>query len=309
VHQVDDPALIDALREDAPVVVSAHGYTACTSGVYYFRPGTECKRGHGPWCVPNLLVRGCAHVRNPLPLPGQYGQATRGAQTLARADLAISYSSSVDRHLAANGISARTNVPYVPTMDARPGSGHAGRRRVVFAGRMARAKGVHVLIRAAEDVDAEFVLAGDGGDLDAMQGLARRRGLSERVRFTGWLGADELARELGEASIVAMPSVWPEPFGIVGIEGFAAGRPAVATATGGIADWLEHGKSGLLVAPGDARALARARNELLDDPDRQLQMGAAGRERTLARFSPERHLKALLGAYERAKAGFASRRG
>src|ERR1700694_201108 len=55
-HQVDDdPALVSALRRVAPVVLTAHGYTACTSGVHYFRPGEECKRQHGPGCVPHLL--------------------------------------------------------------------------------------------------------------------------------------------------------------------------------------------------------------------------------------------------------------
>jgi len=307
VHQVDDAALIDALRARAPIVVSAHGYPACTSGVYYFRPGQECTRGHGPGCIPNLILRGCAHLRNPLPLPSLYANATRGLHTLSRADLVVSYSSSVDRHLAANRIEARTIVPYFPTMAPREGSGHSGRRRVVFAGRIAHAKGVHVLIRAAREVDAEFVLCGDGGELASMQRLARRYSLQQRVRFTGWLSADDLAEELAQASIVALPSVWPEPFGIVGIEGFAAGRPAVATATGGIGDWLTHGSSGLMVRPGDARALARALEELLADPARQERMGAAGRAHTLANFSPERHLHALLAGYARANERFAAR--
>jgi len=307
VHQVDDPALIAALRERAPVVVSAHGYPACTSGVYYFRPGSECTRGHGPGCVPNLTLRGCAHMRNLARLPSLYASATRGRRTLELADLVVSYSTSVDRHLAANEIRERVIVPYFPTMAARTTSAPAGRRRVVFAGRIAHAKGVHVLIRAAREVEAEFVLCGDGGELDAMRRLANRYGLEDRVRFTGWLAADALAHELAEASVVAMPSVWPEPFGIVGIEGFAAGRPAVATATGGISDWLEDGISGLLVSPGDARALARAVEELLSDPERQDRMGAAGRERALPKFSPERHLQMLLSGYARAKDRFAVR--
>jgi glycosyltransferase involved in cell wall biosynthesis len=309
VHQVDDPVLIDAVRARAPIVVSAHGYPACTSGVYYFRPGHECKRGHGPGCVPNLLARGCAHLRNPLPLPSLYASATRGLQTLSLADLAVSYSSSVDRHLAANGIRERMIVPYFPTLAARPASGRAGGRRVVFAGRITHAKGVHVLIRAARLLDAEFVLCGDGAQLASMRGLARRHGLEQRVRFAGWLAADDLGQELADASIVAVPSVWPEPFGIVGIEGFAAGRPAVATATGGIGDWLQDGISGLMVRPGDARALARALGELLDDPERRDRMGAAGRARTLARFSPELHLSELVRGYARAKDRFAARAG
>jgi glycosyltransferase involved in cell wall biosynthesis len=97
-----------------------------------------------------------------------------------------------------------------------------------------------------------------------------------------------------------VPSVWPEPFGLVGIEGFEAGRPAVASDTGGISEWLTHGVSGLLVRPGDSRALARALNELLADPQRQLEMGAAGRAHVHERFSRERHKDALADAYRRA---------
>lgn len=307
IHQVDDPVLVDALQVRAPVVVSAHGYPACTSGVYYFRPGHECTRGHGPGCVPNLLGRGCAHMRNPSRLPSFYGLATRGLETLRRADLAVSYSSSVDRHLAANGISQRTIVPYFPTMRAAESSSAPARNHVVFAGRVAHAKGVHVLIRAAREVDAEFTVCGDGPQLEAMRRLARRYAVHERVHFTGWLGPDDLSRQLAGASVLAVPSIWPEPFGIVGIEAFAAGRPAVASATGGIGDWLQDGVSGLLVKPGDARALGGALAQLLADPGRQHEMGAAGREHMLASYSPERHLSVLLSAYARAREAFARR--
>lgn len=306
-HEVDEPPLLDSLRARAPIVVSAHGYSACTSGVYYFRPGNECARAHGPGCVPNLLARGCAHMRNPMPLPGQYATATRRRDSLALADLAVSYSSAVDRHLAANGISPRVVLPLFPTLDVRPPDAEPATPRVLFAGRITRAKGVQVLLRAARGLDAELVVCGDGPQLPAMRRLARRYRLGGRVRFTGWLAADALARELAEASIVAIPSVWPEPFGMVGIEGFLAERPAVATATGGIADWLEDGVSGLLVPPGDARALARALRELLADPQRRRAMGQAGRARALASFTPERHLAALLGGYERARTAFSAR--
>jgi glycosyltransferase involved in cell wall biosynthesis len=303
-HQIQDPAIVDAMRIRGPVVISAHDYMACTSGVHYFRPGHECSRPHGPGCVPNLIARGCAHVRNPTRLPARYRHATWGLEALRRADLAMSYSSSVDRHLAVNGVTRRVVVPYFPTLVSRPGSGHATRRRVVFAGRIVAPKGVGILIRAAREVDAEFVICGEGRGLGAMRSLARRLGVERRIRFAGWLGAEDLAQELADASLVAVPSVWPEPFGIVGIEGFAAGRPAVATATGGIGDWLEEGVSGLCVPPGDAHRLAQALNELLADPGRQRTMGAAGRSMVAARFSPKRHLRALLAAYADARSSW-----
>ena len=300
-HQFDDPDVLAFMQARAPVVVSEHGYTACTSGVYYFRPGQECTRAHGPGCVPNLLLRGCAHTLVPRGLPSSYRRATRALQALRRADLAISYSSAVDRHLSANGVSPRRVIPLFTTMTPRIGAVHDARRRVVFAGRIVAPKGIQVLIRAAREVDGEFVICGDGLGLDAARRLARRLGVHERVCFKGWLSADKLAQELAEASVVAMPALWPEPFGLVGIEALAAGRPVVASATGGVGDWLEDGVNGLLMKPGDAHALARALNELLADPARRRDMGAAGRRMVAARFSPERHVAAVLEAYTAAR--------
>jgi glycosyltransferase involved in cell wall biosynthesis len=187
-----------------------------------------------------------------------------------------------------------------PTADADDG------RRVVFAGRIVRPKGVDVLIRAARDVDAEFVICGDGRELEPMRSLAAELGVKERVRFRGWLDADQLAEELANASIVVVPSVWPEPFGLVGIEGHAAGRPAVASSTGGIVDWLEDGVSGLCVPPGDPGRLAQALNDLLADPQRRRAMGIAGKEAVAARFSSDTHLRALLEGYRAARSTWAS---
>src|SRR5438034_10653049 len=118
-----------------------------------------------------------------------------------------------------------------------------------------------------------------------MRALAQRLGVAERVHFRGWLSASELAEELANASVVVVPSLWPEPFGLVGIEALAAGRPCVASATGGITDWLEHGVGGLCVPPGDVKALSAALNELLSDPARQRAMGLAGQRAVAKKFS------------------------
>lgn len=306
-HQFEDPDVLDELRRTAPVLVSVHGYSGCTSGVHYFAPGEECPRAHGRGCLPNLAARGCAHTRDPRWIPVAYRRTTRSVRALRSADLAISYSSVIDRHLAANGVARRTVIPLFSTVAARSGAGHEQRRRVLFVGRIVASKGVDVLIRAAHSVDAEFVICGDGWQLEEMRRLARRTGVDDRVRFTGWLDAGSIAQGLADASIVAVPSVWPEPFGLVGIEAFAAGRPVVASATGGIGEWLEAGVSGLLVPPGDADALASALTELLASPARQREMGEAGRRSANARFTAELHVEALLAAYRAASAEWRAR--
>jgi glycosyltransferase involved in cell wall biosynthesis len=307
-HEVGDPQIARAARKVAALVVSAHDFTACTSGVHYFRPGQECQRAHGPGCVPNMLLRGCAHARNPVGVAMRYPNTTRRLEALRCSDMAVSYSTAVDRHLAQNGIVERALVPYFPTMALPAGAPHGEHRRVVFAGRVVAPKGVDVLIRAAREVEAEFVVCGDGRRLEAMRRLARRLGVAERVRFTGWLDGAQLAEELASASVLALPSLWPEPFGLVGIEAHAAGRPVVASATGGIADWLEDGVSGMTVPAGDVSRLAAALNELLADPDRRHAMGEAGRRSVAARFSPERHIEALGAAYRAARSASHARR-
>jgi glycosyltransferase involved in cell wall biosynthesis len=303
-HQVDDPAIVSALRASAPVLISVHGYSACTSGVYYFAPGQECTRAHGLGCIPQLTFHGCAHTRYPKALPAKFRNATRRREALGRADLLLSYSGAVDRHLVANGLRERAVIPLFATVPVAEGSGHESRRRVLFAGRIVPVKGLDVLLRAACEVDCELVVCGDGRQLNEMRELAHSLGLGGRVSFTGWLDEQALARELAEASVVAIPSLWPEPFGLVGIEAFAAGRPVVASATGGIVEWLDDGVSGLTVPAGDARALARALEELLEDTERQRVMGEAGRRAVGERFSAQRHVEALLAAYTRARASW-----
>jgi D-inositol-3-phosphate glycosyltransferase len=101
--------------------------------------------------------------------------------------------------------------------------------------------------------------------------------------------------------------VWPEPFGLVGIEALALGRPVVASTTGGISDWLTD-EVGIGVRAGDPDELAGALHALLSDPDRRRELGAAGRRLVAERFSPERHVQRLLEAYDGARSSWEASR-
>lgn len=80
-------------------------------------------------------------------------------------------------------------------------------------------------------------------------------------------------------TIALAPSVWAEPFGIVALEAMVAGKPLVASSTGGLADTVVHGETGLLVPPGDADALADGIRQLLEEPELRARLGQAAAQR------------------------------
>jgi glycosyltransferase involved in cell wall biosynthesis len=177
--------------------------------------------------------------------------------------------------------------------------------RVLFIGRITALKGWRELLDALPRAAAELgrrltlVVAGEGPDSVAFEAEARRRRVP--AEFLGWLGADGLEAERRSADVLAVPSVWPEPFGLVGVEAACVGLPAVAFAVGGIPDWLVPGMSGELAGGGrpNARELADALVRVLADDTRWLRLRIGAWE-TARQFTPELHLTRLLPVLERA---------
>lgn len=159
--------------------------------------------------------------------------------------------------------------------------------RVLFVGQVIRGKGVDLLLRALAKVSQpwHFVLAGKGSALPKCEKIIDELGLRDRVTIHGYLPPEELRRQYRQAQIVAVPSAWQEPFGLVGVEAMRNERAVVAFAVGGIPDWLEDGKTGILVPPADVDALADAIGNLLANPDLCREMGKKGRESASTKFS------------------------
>jgi glycosyltransferase involved in cell wall biosynthesis len=203
----------------------------------------------------------------------------------------------VKAHLEHNGIDRPRRV--VLPVDVPPCEPAAadGEPRVVFVGRLGPEKGVEVLLRSARHFHAAVDIVGDGWMRPRLERISTALGLDARIRFHGWRDGALVGHAYAGAHVVVMPSVWPEPFGMVGPEAMAHARPIVASSTGGVSDWLEHGRTGLMVAPGDPDALGRAIATVLRQPADARAMGLAGRELAMSRFSAEMHVDQLLEAY------------
>jgi glycosyltransferase involved in cell wall biosynthesis len=162
--------------------------------------------------------------------------------------------------------------------------------------RLAPIKGQDVLLEAVAALPgAHALLVGDAlfADEAAYAEALRRRAaapdLAGRVHFLGF--RTDTPALLHACDVVVMPSLVPESFGRVVVEGMLAERPVVATRLGAALEVIEDGATGRLVPPGDAPALAEAVGSLLSDPTEAQRMARAGRASALERFSLERMVR------------------
>jgi glycosyltransferase involved in cell wall biosynthesis len=187
--------------------------------------------------------------------------------------------------------------PTSPRGVAEPG------QSILFVGRLIERKGVSHLIRALgtvrERTPARLVVIGDGPERARLERLAHDLGLASHVEFRGRVSDDELRDAYASAAVVVLPSVLDarqdtEGLGVVLLEAMNYSVPVVASEIGGITDIVQHEQTGLLVPPGDERALADALARVLTDRALSDRLGAAGLRALRESFSWER----IVGRWE-----------
>jgi glycosyltransferase involved in cell wall biosynthesis len=166
--------------------------------------------------------------------------------------------------------------PLCPKSPPLPGQPPSSEVHVVYVGRLEQLKGPGVLLDALGPVSrgldrpVHATFAGEGQYAAALEREARRVQAAwpaVTVTFTGKLLPDEVQTLLSQATLLAVPSLWPEPFGLVGLEAASHGVPAVAFAVGGIREWLHEGITGHFARErGSAQALADAILGAVRDP-------------------------------------------
>jgi len=141
---------------------------------------------------------------------------------------------------------------------------------VLFIGRLVPQKGVEYLIKAVplivqHDSRVRFIITGDGWSKNHLENLAASTGHGDKIRFVGFVSNSELVELTMSADVLVVPSIY-EPFGIVALEGMAAGVPVVAANVGGLTDIIEHDRTGVLVYPENPESIAWGVNKVLSDP-------------------------------------------
>jgi glycosyltransferase involved in cell wall biosynthesis len=255
-----------------PVVVTLHDHGLRCPKKNLLRGGGECARGRGWHCLT------C-----PGPEQGSAKRVVLGAAlglTAPRLHAGVARYIAVSRHVARRH---HDNDPWSDRVEVIPNfiDGPSAPftepdgDQVLYIGPADRHKGLAVLLAAWRGLSARperlVVVGADETDIVASR-------VPARVEFTGRLVGDRVWQALRAATLLVVPSVWPEPCPTVVLEGLAAGRPVVASRVGGIPDLVVDGETGVLVPAGDPRALAGAIAAVLSDRDRLTAMAKAARQ-------------------------------
>ena len=167
---------------------------------------------------------------------------------------------------------------------------------VLFVGRHVPYKGVDVLIRALQGTGIRAIVAGDGPERGAWEGLARRLGVD--ARFTGDVPDAHLRELFASCAAFVLPSISrAEAFGYVQLEAMASGKPVISTDVPSGVSWVnQHERTGLIVPAGDADALRSALRRLMDDAPLRARLGCQARKRIEDEFTLV-HLRERLRAF------------
>jgi glycosyltransferase involved in cell wall biosynthesis len=302
VHNMRPLEVDRRLAAAMPTVKFMHGYFGtCVSGqkAHLFPFAQVCARPLGPGCIPIYATRRCGRMR-----PGYVAEGYRWANE--QNGLFGGYAALVtaSRHMrdeyVRNGAPPDRvhTIPLFPTLAGAPAGPPPDEFRVLFLGRMTAIKGGDLLLRAVADASARLgrripvTMAGDGPQRAEWERLAARLGVD--AAFTGWVDDEARAALFRAAAVLAVPSVWPEPFGLVGLEAGVFGVPSVAFDVGGIGEWLTDGVNGWLACGHTPKAseLADALVRAVREPEALARMRTGARE-AAERMSLARHVAAL----------------
>jgi glycosyltransferase involved in cell wall biosynthesis len=177
---------------------------------------------------------------------------------------------------------------------------------ILFVGRITPEKGIEKLIHAVAKTKSKPLLNIVGANGILGQSSYDKHLLSEahnfgvNIKINPWAEKEKLRLAYHRAKVVVLSSIWPEPFGLVGIEAMMHKKPVVGFDVGGVRDWLEDGVTGYIVPHLSTDTLAERIEQLLGNRALRQKMGSMGLQNALKKFSAGRHMDQLISLYKEA---------
>lgn len=289
------PMILRLLKSRRSVYWAGTYKSICPTGLKWLPDGRNCDERAGIACLRNR----CITATGALPLLMQQRSWRRQRHAF---QAIVPCSHAVARLLEQDGIEVAPVIwPGVLQSASEPQPSPTP--VVSYAGRLSHEKGVDILIRAfaaaqLADTGAQLRIAGVGPQQESLRQLTYELSISECVKFLGQLNDAGIDSLLTSTWLHAVPSRWPEPFGMTTTEAMMRGAPVVASDTGGLTESIVPGITGFHVPQGDIGALASVLRSALKDRNTLRAMGEQGRSRALQHFAVRVMVDRFLDLYQ-----------
>lgn len=309
-HYIRNARVVRFLAQDYPVLGMMHAYEAiCLRDSKRFYFSTKiCPHRLGWRC----LLYG-HFVRTPargerFPRYISLAKARDFLQTCAEHTHLIVPSQYMQQAFIHNGFPSErifklSHFTAIPAMEVE--KSYPREKTLLFLGRLTdRYKGIEYLLHALKKTASgvHLKVVGSGSYLARARRVTAQLDLQDRVQFMGWAPPDQVGNFYEKSMALVVPSLWAEPFGLVGIEAMAHGTPVIAFGIGGMTEWIRDGVNGFEIPWLDTDAMARAIDTLAMNPDLVKQYGMVGRKMVEEEFCEELYMERLIEIFHRVMA-------
>ena len=309
IHSLTNSIIINHCFSIAPVVRTMHEPRMICPGQGKFLRKSEqiCKKPYGLHCFYHAYKEGCCN-RHPKRLLKAYNNVNFETKIASIKYAAIFVMSDyiLDEALKVgyNKNKLFLNPCFTPTVSKENiiNCINDELKSIVYIGRLSRTKGVHYAIKSIikllkQGYKLQFDIVGAGHDENYFKSLVPEQYKSQFI-FHGWQDRVAVNLILNKAYVVLFPSIYPEAFGITGIEAMMRGKPVVGFSVGGVSTWLKNNETGFLVEQKNYTEMANKVARLLDDVSLYRRFSTNSRDTAIREFSEEKHISILKLIYK-----------
>lgn len=299
-HQLSSSIIKVLKKYNIPIVQTLHDYKLICPNYKLFSGGGACYKCRGGKyysCLFNKCVKN-SYLKSFLAILEAYGCRRTGVYE--KIDLFIAPSRFMKDICVSFGI-AENKIKTLNHFNNKPPALSReifSQSCLLYCGRLAEEKGIEVLVRAMAIIEEKIklLIIGAGPDFGKIKKLIAKLKLADSIEMLGPKYGDELNNYMVNSFAVVVPSIWPENFPYAVLEALAAGRPVIASASGGLKEMISDGENGFLFEPGNVKSLALAIDKLSRADQEKLSRAAL---LASEKYRPDNYLPEIMKIYQK----------
>lgn len=312
IHGLSDIQTIDYFLSRYKVVRTMHEPRMVCPGYskFWVTSGKPCMIKFGYHCFYHAYTQKCFRSRKPLSVLKEYKRVGFEVANAKRYAAILTMSEFIRDEAIKGGIPAEKIIcnPHFTKFKLPYSSFKQSKKIFLFIGRLIEHKGIRYLLSAALPVlqrhtDARLFIVGDGPLHHYVMDFIAKNQVGRQIIVEKWKSSSEISELMKKSYCILFPSIYPEAFGLVGIEAAMHSKPVIAFNVGGVSTWLKDQFNGFLLNEISTSSFSDAIQKMIDNPELYQKMARNAWELASSYFTSERHVSRLMEVYHKYGAG------